>query len=489
MTEDLWTPGRAVHHYARENPDEVVLTLVRRQDGHEQLSRAQLDSWSSRIAHMLIEKGVGVGDYVAITYPNSIEHVVVTMGIYKAGGTPMPVCHSMPPAERDALIELAAARTIFSDLTELDGITRQQLQDLDGYPETMPPDVIPQPTKALASGGSTGRPKLIVSPGPFAYANGVHPLAIICQLEKTDITYSPGPFYHNGPFLHTQIVLFHGARVVMNDRFDAGVALDVIEKYRCNVLNLVPTMMQRMLQEEDVEQRDFSSIRLLWHYASACPAWVKEKWIELIGGDKLWELWAATEFNGLTTISGDDWLQHRGSVGKPVMTEFRIVDEQMNELPAGEVGEIYSRFAGGPPPYVYLGSDPLPITEDNFSSVGDLGYLDEEGYLYLSDRRVDLIISGGENIFPAEIESIVSAHPKVRDVAVVGINDDDLGQRVHAIIEPIDISDPPGDEELDEMCRASLARYKTPRSYEIIEKLPRNEAGKIRRLALRKERE
>ncbi|MDH3512511.1 MAG: AMP-binding protein [Gammaproteobacteria bacterium] len=488
MTEDLWSPGRALHHYANEAADEIALIFTRRDGSHDELTRTELDRWSSQVAYRVLDANIGVGDYVPIVFPNCIEHIVATMGIYKAGGTPMPVSHSMPTVERNALIELASAKIVFADTSDLDGITRDQMARSGDYPDSTPPDVTPQPAKAVASGGSTGKPKLIVSPGPFAYPNGVHPLAVVLQLEKQDLVYSPGPLYHNGPFLITQVALFTGARAIINERFGTLGTLDTIERFHPTVLNLVPTMMQRMLQTETIETRNLSSVRRLWHYASACPAWVKEKWIDLIGADKVWELWAATEFNGLTTISGEEWLLRRGSVGRPIMTEIRIVGDQMKELPPGEIGEIYSRFGGGAPPYMYLGAEPLPCTDDNFSSVGDLGYLDEDGYLYLSDRRVDLIISGGANIFPAEVESIISSHPKVRDVAVVGIHDDDLGQRVHAIVEPIDFESPPDQVELDVMCCNQLARYKSPRTYEMLRKLPRNEAGKIRRLALREGR-
>jgi bile acid-coenzyme A ligase len=248
-------------------------------------------------------------------------------------------------------------------------------------------------------------------------------------------------------------------------------------------------MMQRMLREPEVENRDFSSVRILWHLAAPCPDWAKEGWIDLLGADRVWELWAATEITGATTISGEEWLKHRGSVGKGFMSEIRILDEEGQPCPVGEVGEIWTRFAEGPPQYTYLGADPMPVTQDNFCSVGDLGYVDDEGYMYLSDRRVDMIISGGANIYPAEVEAVISSHPGVRDVAVVGIKDPDLGRRVHAIVEPVDIEAPPSNLDLDELCREKLSRYKTPRSYETIERLPRNQAGKIRRTTLRDERD
>jgi len=489
MNEELWTPGRSLHQFARERPDEIVLICAREDGGEDSLTRAGLDTWSSRLAHRLLELGVQQGAFVAIVFPTCVEHFVATAAIHKLGACPMPVNVRMPATERDALLKLAGPAVIFADAADLNSISRDDMTRLDHYPATPPADDIPQPFKAVASGGSTGKPKLIVSPGAMAFPRAGHPFGPLLRLEDNDMQYSPGPLYHNAPFLFSMVNLFQGGRVLINERFHARRALDLIEKHRPEVLNLVPTMMQRMLREPDLENRDLSSVRLLWHVAAPCPDWAKEGWIDLLGANRVWELWAATEITGATTISGEEWLTHRGSVGQGFMTEIRILDEEGQPCPVGEVGEIWTRFAEGPPQYAYLGADPMPVTEDNFCSVGDLGYVDEERYMYLSDRRVDLIISGGSNIYPAEVEAIISSHPGVRDVAVVGIRDPDLGRRVHAIVEPFNFDAPPTFSELDELCREKLSRYKTPRNYEIIEKLPRNQAGKIRRSTLRDERD
>jgi bile acid-coenzyme A ligase len=174
-------------------------------------------------------------------------------------------------------------------------------------------------------------------------------------------------------------------------------------------------------------------------------------------------------------------------VGRGVFTEFRILDEYGKDVPNGQVGEIYSRFGGARAAYSYRGADPLPTTDDGFSSVGDLGWIDEEGYLFLADRRTDLIISGGANIFPAEIEAVLTQHPAVMDCAVVGLSDEDLGRRVHAIMETAEPSETPDSAEMAAFCAEKLVRYKVPRSFEWVASLPRNEAGKIRRKALQEE--
>jgi len=489
MNENLVSPGRAIHEHALGKPDEVVLVCACADGRDVSLTRREFDEWTNRVAHLLLARGVGVGDFVAIVLPNCLEHIVATFGVFKAGGAPMPIAYRMPAAERDELQAMANAKAIFSDIEELAGITRAAMAELNEWPATPPPDVIPQPYKAVASGGSTGRPKLIIATAAFAYPDRQNPTATLLRLLANDMMYSPGPFYHNAPFLFTLVNLYIGGRALINERFDAARALELIEKYRPEVLNLVPTHMQRMLREPDIARRDLSSVRMLWHLAAPCPAWAKEGFIELLGPERVWELWGATEMTGITTISGSEWLTHRGSVGRCPATEIRILDENRKELPPGEVGEIFTRFGAAPPGYAYLGSKPLPMTDDHFASVGDMGYVDEEGYMYLCDRRVDLIITGGANVFPAEVEEVISSHPGVRDVAVVGLKDDDLGRRVYAVIEPRDMAACPAVMELDALCRQRLAGYKVPRGYEFIAQLPRNDAGKIRRLDLRKERD
>jgi bile acid-coenzyme A ligase len=355
---------------------------------------------------------------------------------------------------------------------------------------TVLPDRPSNPIKALASGGSTGKPKLILTTGDALFDPDNPVIPQLMRFEPGDLKYSPGPLYHNGPFWFSLNMLLRGGRVLLNERFDARRCLELIELHQPTVLNLVPTMMQRMLREADWSQRDLGSVRVVWHLAAPCPAWAKEGFIDKLGGERVFELWAATEANGLTIIDGNEWLQHKGSVGKGIGTEILILDEDRQPLPNGEVGEIFTRIAGAPPPCEYLGSKPLENLREGFTSVGDLGWLDSEGYLYLADRRTDLIISGGSNIFPAEVEAVITQHPKVCDAAVIGLQDNDLGRRVHAVVEPLaDGNNEALSLEVMDLCREQLLSYKVPRTIELVETLPRNEAGKIRRTWLRDQRD
>lgn len=492
--QELTSPGRRLTEYAAERPDEPAVTFVRNDGSEQTLSWVQLEAAANRLAHRLAERGVDDSSFVAILLPNSVEHVVATQATWKLGACAMPISPSLPAPERDAFLDLAKPAAIVAAQalagSDHDTLPIEEVIATDGD-ATPPPDRIPAPWKAVGSGGSTGRPKLIVAPGAFAVpAGSPHPLAALTQLGDRDIVYLPGPLYHNQTFLSTAIALFSGATVVLNERFEATRALDVIERLGVTYTSLVPTMMGRMLRVADVADRDLSSLRVVMHMAAPCPDWVKRGWIDLVGAERVLEVWAATELTGITLIRGDEWLAHPGSVGKPVMTEVRILDDKGEELPQDEVGEIYSRMATPGESYAYLGADPLPETEAGLRSVGDLGWLDADGYLYLADRRSDLIISGGANVYPAEVEAVLSEHVGVADVVVVGLTDDDLGQRVHAIVQPDNTSaDTLTAESLDAFCRERLAAYKCPRGYELVEALPRGESGKVRRGALRTERE
>jgi len=488
MTITLKTPGEILDRISHEKPDEIVINTIMLDGTDDAVTRMTLRQRSDQMALALREKGVAPGVFVPIHLPTCTDFLVATIAIFKAGGTPMPVSDKLPQNELDHLLALAEARVI---------VSRQQhaLATLD--PADFASDIaaesalsviVSNPIKALASGGSTGKPKLIITTGDALFDADNPIIPMLMRFEPTDLKYSPGPLYHNGPFWFSVNMLLRGGRVLLNQRFNADQCLAHIETYRPTVLNLVPTMMQRMLREPAWETADLSSVRVVWHLAAPCPAWAKEAFIEKLGGERVLELWAATEGNGLTVIDGNDWLTRRGSVGKPIGTDILILDEHRNVLPPGEVGEIFTRIAGAPPPCEYRGTKNLEVILDGYTSVGDLGWIDDDGYLYLADRRTDLIIAGGANIFPAEVEAIVSLHPKVKDVAVVGLKDEDLGRRVHAIVESFDAADPPTVEELTALCGEHLLRYKVPRSFEIIDALPRNEAGKIRRSQLRDER-
>jgi len=261
--------------------------------------------------------------------------------------------------------------------------------------------------------------------------------------------------------------------------------LALIEQHRVDWMYAVPTMMQRIwkLPDADRHHHDLSSLNVVFHLAAPCPDWLKREWITWLGPEKIWELYAGTEAQSATVIKGDEWLEHPGSVGRPIVGEMKILDEDGNECPRGVQGEVFMRPPDGVTTYRYIGAEAK--ARDGWESLGDMGWMDDDGYLYLGDRAADMILSGGSNIYPAEIEAALDAHEAVGSSCVIGLPDDDLGNRIHAIVQA---TSPVTDDELRAHLTDRLVRYKIPRTFEYVDEPLRDDAGKVRRSALRADR-
>lgn len=431
--------------------------------------------------------------------PNSPEMFTLLLAVWKLGAQPVPIRAALPRHEYNAILEVADPKAIVADWGEttvdasvLSTDDLDRASSLDSGP--LPPKLT-DPMVAIGTGGSTGRPKLVEHQGTVLGGPRRTLLPIRkALLEKANwrlVQLVPGPLYHISPLFSCVQALIEGTTTILMERFDAARALDLIEQYRPGMMIVVPTMMQRMLRVPDITDRDLSSLRLLFHTGAPCPPAVKRGWIDLLGADRVVERYGGSEGIGGSFIRGDEWLEHPGSVGKPVGCDLKILDDQGNELPSGEVGLIYARRLSdhpAAPEARYIGTDPLPATTDGFMTLGDLGWLDEDGYLYIADRRTDMIVTGGANVYPAEVEAVLSQAPGIADVVVIGVPDEEWGRRVHAIVEPLDSTEPPVESALDTLCREHLASYKVPKTYEYLPELPRNAAGKIRRSALVEER-
>jgi bile acid-coenzyme A ligase len=420
--------------------------------------------------------------------PNWIEFVAAAVAAWKLGATPQPVSSRLPKRELDAIVELANPKIVVG-ADPADHPERTCLpvgwmpaDDLDDGPL---PDAVADPFKAMTSGGSTGRPKLILAGGPGLIDAEAQPLMLM-QLDGTHLM--PGPLYHNGPFVWTCTALLAGNHVVLGGRFDAEKTLQLIDRWKPDSMYVVPTMMARISKlPRDVRDRyDVSSLKVVWHLAAPCPPWLKEEWIDWLGADAIWELYAGTEAQAVTIITGREWLEHRGSVGRVSTGTMKIVGPGGEDLPAGEVGEIYMRAPEGVTTYRYVGANARTLP-GGWESLGDMGSIDADGYLYLSDRQSDMILVGGSNVYPAEIEAALDEHPRVRSSAVVGLPDDDLGSRPHAIVQTDD-GIPIDEDELRAHLAERLVRYKIPRSFEFVGEPLRDDAGKLRRSALRADR-
>ena len=482
--EETLAIGTQMSRLAAEAPDAPAVSHNGRT-----LTRGQLESTTNRLARGYAELGVRQGDYVTIALPNSIEWVQAVVAVWKLGAIPQPLSARLPDAEYADLLDLRE-RALLVGRPDPRGVVRAVPGDFDpGDVSDAPlPEVVSPSLKSMASGGSTGRPKLIEAGGDGRF-QGTLVAALMGNLA-TDTQLVSVPLSHNTGFTSATMALSTGQHLVVMSRFDPTEFLRLIAEYRVNYLATVPTIMQRLLPIYRAAPDDFdlSSVRRWWHLAAPCPPTVKEAWIEILGPEVVWELYGGTELQALTFISGAEWLSHRGSVGRVVSGEMRVLDDAGGQCPPGVIGEIYLRpRPGSSPTYRYIGS--TAKSRDGWDSLGDLGWFDEEGYLYLADRRVDMFTVGGRNVYPAEIENALSEHPAVLSCLVVGVPHEDLGQVPHVLVQAQAAG---ADGALDDVgvtafVAQRLADYKVPRSVEFVDTPLRDDAGKARRTAVRDE--
>ncbi|MDL9935843.1 acyl-CoA synthetase [Gordonia sp. ABSL1-1] len=486
----------------------------------EQLTYRQLDENSTRLANHLEALGLRPGDCIAMISTNSLHMFEVYWAALRSGLYVTAINHHLTAAETNYILTDCAAQVLFADATIADTVAQAGQIDalateghriawngkIDGFADY---DVVlaeasdakradqPRGTDMLYSSGTTGRPKGIKTPRPDGQVDEIPDTytAIFGPMYgfDTDTVYlSPAPLYHAAPLRYCGVTNSTGGTVVFLDRFEPETALAAIEKYGATHSQWVPTMFIRLLKlPEEVRNRyDLSSLRLAVHAAAPCPVEVKRAMIEW-WGPVIHEYYASTEAAGATFIGPQEALDHPGSVGKPLLGVVHICDEDGAELPTGEVGLVY--FEREFVAFEYH-NDPEKTRKaqhpahENWSTSGDVGYVDADGYLYLTDRKAFMIISGGVNIYPQEAENVLINHPAVFDVAVIGVPDADLGEVAKACVQLADGA-LPSDELADELLaytREQIAAYKTPRSVDFVDDLPRTPTGKLVKGELRK---
>jgi len=451
------------------------------------VSRAEFDAHTNRLARAYEALGVVEGDLVTIGLLNGIEFYEAAFAVWKLGATPQPVSAKLPHVERQDIIEIANSKLVVGAEPGSHGdvtcIAAGFVPD-PALSDSALPEKVSAHWKAPTSGGSTGRPKIIVAGEPGIFDPEEAPLGM--AVEKAQLV--PGPLYHNAPFSFSCRALMCGNHIIIMTRFDAEETLLLLAQHKVDWVMMVPTMMQRIwrLPEEVRTKYDLSALRMVLHLAAPCPAWLKEEWINWLGPERISELYAGTEAQSVTWITGTEWMEHKGSVGKPMEGgQMKVLGEDGAELPSGEIGEVFMRpDKGQGTTYHYLGAEPKAIA-GGWESLGDMGYMDEDGFLYLADRQTDMILSGGANIYPAEVEAAIDAFPGVRSSAVIGLPDEDMGNLVHGIIDAPDGIDV---ESLRASLSETLSRYKIPRTFEMVAEPVRDDAGKVRRSQLRAER-
>ena len=484
-------------------------------DGERVLTYGDLDRRSRQVSRLLARLGVQTGDHVALLLPNRPEYFEVAWGAQRRGTYWTPVNWHLTAAEAGYIVADCGARVLFA-AAETAHVAAEIAADRPGLTVFVAggePGPGQQSYEAAISGqsadqiddeidgavffyssGTTGRPKGIKPNHAFPPFGSPSTLGLLMNVVfgfGTDSVYlCPAPLYHAAPNNFSLGTHRLGGTVVLMDRFDPAECLRAIQAHRVSHVQFVPTHFVRLLRLPAAQRLacDVSSLRTVVHAAAPCPVEVKRQMIDWLG-PCLVEYYAGSEANGITIIDSADWLAHPGSVGRALGTAVHIVGDDGAELPAGQDGLIY--FEGQTFEYH---NDPAKtasaLDDRGWSTLGDIGHLDEEGFLYLSDRRTDLIISGGVNIYPAEIEAALISHPAVEDVAVIGVPDAEMGQQVLAIVQPArqGTGSPDLAAELIEHCRARLATFKCPRSVEFVTELPRLPTGKLLRRQLRAER-
>ena len=500
--------------HAQEWPDKPAVIMGTSGDTR---TYGELNARSNQIAHVLRDNGLRPDSTLAVMMENGPALLEVAWAAQRSGLyavfiptklTPREVAYLVSDSNADALI-VSNTDAYALELRDLlpqvrrfrvgEGGRDAGYDDLMALAAASPETPIADETSGidmLYSAGTTGRPKGVRFPRadvPITTSTSVSRRAAgLYGIDSDSVYLSPAPLYHAAPLRYVMAVHKLGATAVVMERFDAEATLQLIEKHRVTHVQFVPTHMVRILRlpSEVRAKYDLSSLRAVIHAAAPCPAWVKEAMIEWLG-PIIYEFYGNTEGVGSTSIDSHDWLTHRGSVGKPFECDIRILNDDQQDVPPGTVGNIYLRSTKGLS-FEYHG-DPQKTADaqgpDGFVTVGDVGMLDEDGFLYIKDRKSDVIISGGVNIYPKEVEDYLSGHSKVADIVVFGIPDDEMGERLAAVIEPIAgmAADDGLRSELNDFARKGLSGVKVPRLIFFSEKLPRTDNGKIKKRFVRDE--
>jgi long-chain acyl-CoA synthetase len=485
----------------------------------EVMTYRELDEEANRLSRALRAAGLQVGDHVAFCLENHPRFLAVMWGAHYAGLYYTAISSRLTTEEMAYIVGDCGAKAFITSgyksaqaaelADQMPGVSLRLVIDgaVDGYE---PYDVVvgEQPATPLDeermegqdmlySSGTTGQPKGVKVPlpgKPLGTPDPVTGLSLLFGVGEDTVYLSPAPLYHAAPLRFCRAMQRMGGTVVVMEHFDPAEMLALIDRHRVTFTQVVPTMFIRMLKlpEEERSRHDVSSLTAVVHAAAPCPVEVKRRMIEW-WGPIIHEYYAGTEGNGFVYCNSEDWLAHPGTVGKALVGTVHILDEEGEEVPPGESGTVY--FEGEAASTFEYHNDPDKTKGSRdprgrgWSTLGDVGYLDEDGFLYLTDRKAYMIITGGVNVYPQEAENVLSMHPKVLDVAVFGVPNEDFGEEVKAVVQPAEGTEP-GPElerELIAYCREHLADVKCPRSVDFRDELPRHPTGKLYKRLLKDE--
>jgi len=491
-----------IHDHALERPNAVAIT----DPSGKTLSWEMLNNAAIEFAHILQEQGAKPGEIIAILMENRVEYFICVWGALRLGLYVTPINWHLKDGEVSHIIAdsdsvLVVSSTMHSDLLTAiplpvlmvdEGGIANRLNKAIGTRGMLTPKFSQTEGQIMYySSGTTGKPKGIRRP-LMAREFGTPPpvdafIAKLYGISADTIYLSPAPLYHAAPLNWCLAILRLGGQIIFMEKFEPEHFLAQISSNRVTHTQVVPTMFVRLLKMPEAvrNQYDTSSLKVVVHAAAPCPREIKQQMIDWLG-DVIYEYYGGSESNGVTALDSEEWRKHPGSVGRVVLGQVHICDEQGNELPSNQEGTVY--FSGLPDFEYY--KDPLKTKEayndKGWSTLGDIGYLNDDGYLYLTDRRAFMIVSGGVNIYPQEIENLLVNHPLVMDAAVLGMPNPDFGEDVVAVIEPADPA--PGEEPIaagrftdaiSDYCRANLAGFKCPRKIIVMKSLSRLPNGKL----------
>ena len=497
--------GMRLAHWARVQPEVLAVHSI-----WGDRTFQQLNANSNRLARALRARGLHAGDGVAIVCGNRPEFAEVVHACLRAGLRYTPVNWHLTPDEVAYIVGDCQAKAVFGDARFADLMTKAatlspnarvrlaiggEISGFESYDQAIAEEDaqdLEDPKdgfRMLYTSGTTGRPKGVVR--PVNYSTGLSGLTSAPGYGpgKGQLHLCTGPMHHGGPLVYSmEVPISQGVGTVLMDRWDAAEALRLIEKHRITHTHMVPTMFHRLLRlPEDVRRSaDVSSMQYIAHGAAPCTVGTKKGMLDWFG-PILWEYYAATEGGG-ASVGPEQWLEKPGTVGKPITEDHvQVLDDDGRPCGPNQPGTIYLKVLANSD-FEYF-NDPAKTAAAHrgpYFTVGDVGYLDEAGFLFLTDRSADLIIRGGVNIYPAEVEAVLLHHRSVRDVAVIGVPSSEWGEEVMAIVEHVD-DEPPAEleRELNELCRERLARFKCPQSIEIVNALPRSDNGKLYKRRLR----
>lgn len=481
---DFVTAGMQLKYIAEYKPNSTAIIYVDKDGNTSSITWNQLFIQSNKLAWMLKQRNIGINSVVMVSWPNCIEHIIATFAIWKVGACYLPISYKIAEKELREITKTITPSISFSDFNipgESETLNMKNMYEkIKNQPEDMPEDIMVNPNMISLSGGTTGKPKLICQHMP----SGISDEIFMRWFQMSGMGFEQrqllvGPLFHGAPHTAAFNGLFSGNTLIIPRNLCPCNILSLIKKYKVEYMQSVPVLLNRITKIPGIKKEDFVSIKAICHTSGFCSKELKMRMIKLLGAEKIYEIYSMTEVIGLTCIRGDQWLKHQGSVGLPVGDgKISIRDCEGNKLPAYSVGEIYMTSPSKKFITKYMNKDQLNVTEDGYRSVGDLGYVDNEGYLYFVDRRTDMVVTGGENVFVNEVETALLKHKNIMDAVVIGIPDEEWGRRVHSIIESKEIIE---EEELRKFLKQYLSPYKIPKSFEFVTNIDRSDSGKVDR--------